>query len=69
MRAIKLDAETVDRIMIDGLRNTRADMAADKSRHPEDVAANRLRISAIDLIIGYMGAGEVQNSLFGEAAE
>ena len=55
--------------MIDGLRNMRADMAADKSRHPEDVAANRLRISAIDLIIGYMGAGEVQNSLFGEAAE
>lgn len=58
MREIKLDAETVDRIMIDGLRNMRADIAADQSKHSEDVAANRLRISAIDLIIGYMGAGE-----------
>lgn len=53
---VELDAESVDRIMICGLRAMRDDIQSDKSKHPEDVAANALRVSAIGVILGYMGA-------------
>lgn len=55
MAKVELDAETVDRIVIMGLRNLRDEIAGGKSHHVDDVAADRLRIAAIDVLLCYYG--------------
>ncbi len=55
-REVKIDAETLDRITVAGLRDWRETISETKAKHAEDRAADAMRIAAIDILLAYNGA-------------
>ncbi len=55
-RKVELDAETLDRITVAGLRDWRESISGAKAKHADDRAADKLRIAAIDILLAYNGA-------------
>ncbi len=53
---VELDAETLDRITVAGLRDWRESISESEAKHAEDRAADKLRIAAIDILLEYNGA-------------
>ncbi len=55
-RQVTIDADTLDRITVAGLRDWRALISGAKAKHAEDRAADKMRVAAIDILLAYHGA-------------
>ncbi len=53
--AVTIDAETLDRITIAGLRDWREAISETEANHAEDRAADKMRVAAIDILLAYHG--------------
>lgn len=56
MTKITISAETLDALTIDGLRSIREQCTSEASTHPHDIAADKMRVAACDLLLDYLGA-------------
>ncbi len=52
---VKIDAETLDRLAVAGLREWRETILETVAKHAEDRAADKMRIAAIDVLLAYTG--------------
>ncbi len=52
---VKIDAETLDRLAVAGLREWRETILKTAAKHAEDRAADKMRIAAIDVLLAYTG--------------
>ncbi len=55
-RQVTIDADTLDRITVAGLRDWRVSIRGSKSKHAEDRAADKMRLAAIEILLAYNGA-------------
>lgn len=52
---VMLDREQVDCLTVMGLRQWKEDIPKTTGNHPDDIAADALRLAAIDVLLAYAG--------------
>ena len=56
MTKITLSDEALEAIAIDGIKAIRLECETPSSSHPADIAAERMRVAACDVLLAYLGA-------------
>ena len=58
MTKITLSDEALEAITIDGIKAIRLECETPSSTHPADIAAERMRVAACDVLLAYLGVSK-----------